>query len=175
MHVCFYRGCLLGRLQYTNTRAIEEHVLLLLFLLLLLFTVYDVSGAASDRNCVVLNDIHIDIMDYIIPATCTDSEFRQMWLEFEWENKVAVNTNLTELHAFLTHLIKTTNMKCLTPEKVGFFPFTPPFPSPFPLFNFVLSYSNLLPINHMAKFCRFLRVYACICSILPRLYTMTNA
>lgn len=52
-------------------------------------TVYDVSGAASDRNCVVLSDIHIDIMDYIQPATCTDAEFRQMWAEFEWENKVS--------------------------------------------------------------------------------------
>lgn len=51
--------------------------------------VYDVSGAASDRNCVVLSDIHIDIMDYIQPATCTDAEFRQMWAEFEWENKVS--------------------------------------------------------------------------------------
>lgn len=50
--------------------------------------VYDVSGAASDRNCVVLSDIHIDIMDYIQPASCTDAEFRQMWAEFEWENKV---------------------------------------------------------------------------------------
>ena len=49
---------------------------------------YDVSGGAGDRNCVVLNDIHIDIMDYIVPAICTDSEFRQMWAEFEWENKV---------------------------------------------------------------------------------------
>ena len=51
--------------------------------------VYDVSGGSGDRNCVVLNDIHIDIMDYIVPATCTDSEFRQMWAEFEWENKVS--------------------------------------------------------------------------------------
>lgn len=49
---------------------------------------YDVSGGSGDRNCVVLNDIHIDIMDYIVPASCTDSEFRQMWAEFEWENKV---------------------------------------------------------------------------------------
>ena len=49
---------------------------------------YDVSGAVNDRNVVVLNDIHIDIMDYIIPATCTDQEFRSMWAEFEWENKV---------------------------------------------------------------------------------------
>ncbi|PNF38616.1 Coatomer subunit beta [Cryptotermes secundus] len=79
--------------------------------------VYDVSGAASDRNVVVLNDIHIDIMDYIVPASCNDTEFRQMWAEFEWENKVSVNTNLTDLHEYLRHLISSTNMKCLTPEK----------------------------------------------------------
>ena len=34
--------------------------------------VYDVTGSQSDRNCVVLNDIKIDIMDYIQPASCTD-------------------------------------------------------------------------------------------------------
>lgn len=79
--------------------------------------VYDVTGAASDRNVVVLNDIHIDIMDYIVPASCNDSEFRQMWAEFEWENKVAVNTNISGLREFLEHVIKCTNMKCLTPEK----------------------------------------------------------
>ena len=50
--------------------------------------VYDCTGAASDRNVVVLNDIHIDIMDYIVPAACTEPEFRQMWAVFEWENKV---------------------------------------------------------------------------------------
>ena len=47
--------------------------------------VYDVN---NDHSVVVLNDIHIDVMDYIIPASCTDMEFRQMWAEFEWENKV---------------------------------------------------------------------------------------
>lgn len=85
--------------------------------------VYDVTGSTSDRNCVVLNDIHIDIMDYIVPATCTDTEFRQMWMEFEWENKVAVNTNISDLHEYMQHLIKATNMKCLTPEKVMSLPF----------------------------------------------------
>uniref|UniRef100_H2ZHQ3 Coatomer subunit beta n=1 Tax=Ciona savignyi TaxID=51511 RepID=H2ZHQ3_CIOSA len=79
--------------------------------------VYDVTGAVSDRNCVVLNDIHIDIMDYIQPATCSDAEFRQMWAEFEWENKVTVNTNICQLVPFLQHILKSTNMKCLTPEK----------------------------------------------------------
>lgn len=79
--------------------------------------VYDVSGAGSDRSVVVLNDIHIDIMDYIVPATCTDAEFRQMWAEFEWENKVSVNTTLPDLREYLAHLLKSTNMRCLTPEK----------------------------------------------------------
>lgn len=60
-----------------------------LFAVIPFSAVYDVSGAASDRNCVVLSDIHIDIMDYIQPASCTDAEFRQMWAEFEWENKVS--------------------------------------------------------------------------------------
>jgi coatomer subunit beta len=55
--------------------------------------VYDTHGA-SDSNCVVLNDIHIDIMDYINPASCTETQFRSMWTEFEWENKVNVNTNI---------------------------------------------------------------------------------
>eukprot|EP00052_Salpingoeca_macrocollata_P004957 m.44591 g.44591 ORF g.44591 m.44591 type:complete len:945 (-) comp14570_c0_seq1:29-2863(-) len=78
--------------------------------------VYDVTGSTSDRNVVVLNDIHIDIMDYITPAYCTDLEYRSMWAEFEWENKVAVRTSISTLRGFLDHLIKTTNMRCLTPD-----------------------------------------------------------
>lgn len=37
---------------------------------------------------VVLNDIKIDIIDYIVPSVCSDEDFRKMWAEFEWENKV---------------------------------------------------------------------------------------
>ena len=33
--------------------------------------VYEGTGYA-ERSVVVLNDIHIDIMDYISPATCAD-------------------------------------------------------------------------------------------------------
>lgn len=79
--------------------------------------VYDILGAGSDRNVVVLNDIHIDIMDYIVPASCTETEFRSMWAEFEWENKVSVNTSLCNLTDYLASLLKNTNMKCLTPDK----------------------------------------------------------
>lgn len=43
----------------------------------------------AERGVVVLADIHIDIMDYIAPAICADVAFRNMWAEFEWENKVS--------------------------------------------------------------------------------------
>ncbi|GAB4849957.1 hypothetical protein Ancab_029257 [Ancistrocladus abbreviatus] len=76
--------------------------------------VYETSNVL-ERNVVVLNDIHIDIMDYISPATCADVAFRTMWAEFEWENKVAVNTVIQYEKEFLDHIIKSTNMKCLTP------------------------------------------------------------
>ena len=38
-----------------------------------------------------------------------------MWSEFEWENKVAVRTTIDSLQGYLEHLLKTTNMRCLTP------------------------------------------------------------
>eukprot|EP00257_Ricinus_communis_P014726 XP_015572473.1 coatomer subunit beta-1 [Ricinus communis] len=75
--------------------------------------VYETSNV-HERTVVVLNDIHIDIMDYISPAVCTDAAFRTMWAEFEWENKVAVNTIIQDEKEFLDHVIKSTNMKCLT-------------------------------------------------------------
>lgn len=39
-----------------------------------------------------------------------------MWAEFEWENKVSVRTSITSLRGYLQHILKTTNMRCLTPE-----------------------------------------------------------
>ncbi|KFD53082.1 adaptin region [Trichuris suis] len=79
---------------------------------------YDVHGATGDRNCIYLNDIHVNIMDYITPVLCSDEEFRQMWSEFEWENKVAVMTTLSDLREYLSYLVKHTNMRCLTPDEV---------------------------------------------------------
>jgi len=74
------------------------------------------SETGEKRSGLVnLNDIQLDIMDYIEPATCTDTEFRNMWAEFEWENKVAVNTSMTDVTGFLNHIIKSTNMSCMTP------------------------------------------------------------
>ena len=41
--------------------------------------------------------------------------FRNMWAEFEWENKVAINTSLSDVNQFLDHIVESTNMQCLTP------------------------------------------------------------
>lgn len=65
-------------------------------------------------------------MEYINPGSCTEHQFRLMWTEFEWENKVNVNTNIKylyfdskaarDLREYLNYLLKQTNMSCLTPQ-----------------------------------------------------------
>jgi len=75
-----------------------------------------VTTSTADRNCVPLNELRIDIIDYIRPATCTDIKFRQMWAEFEWENKISVSAFLPSSVAYLNEVLRTTNMNCLTPE-----------------------------------------------------------
>jgi len=77
------------------------------------------DSVTKDKVYINLNDIHMDIMDYIRPATCTDEAFRSMWAEFEWENKVAISTSIPSLVGFLNHIVESTNMSCLTPYDQG--------------------------------------------------------
>ena len=77
--------------------------------------VYD-GPISTESNVVILNDVHVDIMDYIQPAHCTETRFRTMWTEFEWENKVNINSKAKSLRDFLKQLMACTNMTCLTPE-----------------------------------------------------------
>lgn len=79
--------------------------------------VYD--GQHSDESTIViLNDVHVDIMDYIKPATCTESSFRKMWNEFEWENKITIKSQMNSLKEYLDELMSGTNMNCLTPGAI---------------------------------------------------------
>lgn len=81
--------------------------------------VYERPGL-SEQEIVILNDIHVDVMDYIQPASCSENQFRSMWTEFEWENKVNVNAKGPDqklsLREYLQKLMSRTNMACLTPE-----------------------------------------------------------
>ncbi|KLJ09272.1 hypothetical protein EMPG_15298 [Blastomyces silverae] len=77
--------------------------------------VYD-GASSTETHVVILNDVKADIMDYIHPAHCTEAQFRTMWTEFEWENKVNINSKAKSLREFLHQLMESTNMSCLTPE-----------------------------------------------------------
>ncbi|KAH9082282.1 coatomer beta subunit [Lactarius deliciosus] len=81
------------------------------------------EGPDLSEQAVILSDIHVDIMDYIKPAFCTEAQFRSMWTEFEWENRVNVSTTMSYVEfcsPFIPvdslHIMKSTNMSCLTPE-----------------------------------------------------------
>jgi len=73
------------------------------------------DASTKEKYYINLNSIHMDIMDYIRPASCSDEMFRSMWAEFEWENKVAVSTTIPNHVEFLNHIVSSTNMRCLTP------------------------------------------------------------
>lgn len=79
--------------------------------------VYDTTGA--DRSCVLLNEIHVDIMDYVKPAACALADFRAMWNVFEWENKIVVNTDLSDLREFVERVVGETNMQPLDAYPTG--------------------------------------------------------
>mmetsp|Transcript_132292 Transcript_132292/g.313646 ORF Transcript_132292/g.313646 Transcript_132292/m.313646 type:complete len:1005 (+) Transcript_132292:62-3076(+) len=66
--------------------------------------------SAADKECSVLNELHVDILDYIERSWINELAFRTMWSEFEWENKVNINTSITEVGTFLEHIMRNTNM-----------------------------------------------------------------
>jgi coatomer subunit beta len=81
--------------------------------------VYDTTGSTKEKNIIVMSSIHMDISDYISKAQlahhfCSESDFRKMWSEFEWENKVTVSTEISDLTKYIDHLISITCMNCLT-------------------------------------------------------------
>ncbi|KAK3618178.1 coatomer subunit beta [Elasticomyces elasticus] len=55
--------------------------------------VYD--GASSlDSQVAILNDVHVDIMDYIVPPSRSEAALRTMLTEFGWKNRVNISTKM---------------------------------------------------------------------------------
>lgn len=79
--------------------------------------VYD-GQHANESTIVILSDVHVDILDYLKPATCDETKFRKMWNDFEWENKISITSNLPTLKSYLDELLAFTNMNNLTPGAV---------------------------------------------------------
>lgn len=62
------------------------------------------------QESIVLSELHVDILDYIERAWIGELAFRTMWSEFEWENKININTSITEVGSFLEHIMLNTKM-----------------------------------------------------------------
>ncbi|KAI9298244.1 coatomer protein [Neoconidiobolus thromboides FSU 785] len=77
---------------------------------------YDLPKSSNEgSSSILLNDLHIDIMDYIYSSECNLHQFRSMWTEFEWENKVNLNHTVSDdLKSFLSLICQATNMKPLS-------------------------------------------------------------
>jgi len=73
------------------------------------YVTYDKNGAA-DKESIALGELRVDVLDYIERASIGDFSFRAMWSEFEWENKININTSMTEVGTYLEHIMRNTNM-----------------------------------------------------------------
>jgi len=77
---------------------------------------YDIAGTTITEKTIMLNDIYIDVIDYLYPETVDNETFREMWSEFIWENKVYVNTDKSDLKTYVEFISKATNMNILSLE-----------------------------------------------------------
>lgn len=49
-----------------------------------------------------------------MPADCSELDFKKKWAEYEWENKVAVSTQITQLKEYVQHFADQLNVKLMT-------------------------------------------------------------
>eukprot|EP00916_Digyalum_oweni_P015491 GHVL01025396.1.p1 GENE.GHVL01025396.1~~GHVL01025396.1.p1 ORF type:complete len:983 (+),score=115.85 GHVL01025396.1:45-2993(+) len=66
--------------------------------------------STTDKQVFILNEMHIDVLDYMRQASIGEVSFRSMWSEFEWENKIIINTSIIDPILFLKKVCSCTNM-----------------------------------------------------------------
>jgi coatomer subunit beta len=77
------------------------------------YLTYD-SSSGSQPNILNVNEIQIDFINELQQAVCTELEFKKRWAEYEWENKVQVNTTITDLREYVDHFARTLNVSLMT-------------------------------------------------------------
>lgn len=78
------------------------------------YLTYD-SASGNVPNIININEIQIDFINELMPAECSEMDFKKKWAEYEWENKVQVNTNINDLKEFVEHFASVMNVKLMTP------------------------------------------------------------
>lgn len=77
------------------------------------YLTYD-SASGSEPTMLNINEIQIDFINDLMQAKCSELEFKKKWAEYEWENKVQVNTTLTDLREFVDHFATSLNVSLMT-------------------------------------------------------------
>ena len=57
-------------------------------------TIFCESDGALDGEQIHMNQIQIDISEFLEPSMVDEDKFRKLWLVCEWENKIVVNTDI---------------------------------------------------------------------------------
>ncbi|KAF0990236.1 hypothetical protein HZS_4249, partial [Henneguya salminicola] len=71
---------------------------------------YNTGATQRDTISVVLDEIRLDLIEYIQDWKCLPDDFHKMWMDFEWENKVSVSVKLTDFKELITAVIDKTHM-----------------------------------------------------------------
>jgi len=83
------------------------------------FVNYDISDNNVTHNALdcnlILNEIKIEYLDKMNPSDCPIEEYQRKWLLYEWENKIPIDTDITDLKQFASAVGNIANLKCLTP------------------------------------------------------------
>lgn len=75
------------------------------------------SASGNVPNVININEIQIDFINELQPAECTELDFKKKWADYEWENKVHVNTSTQsgDLRDYVEYFARTLNVKIMTP------------------------------------------------------------
>ena len=58
----------------------------------------------------------MDMVDFIQPASIGINDFRKKWSKYEWENRISINTNLSDMNSFVDHISKSLKMRRVTDD-----------------------------------------------------------
>lgn len=77
------------------------------------YITYD-SASGNVPNIININEIQIDFINELVPAECEELDFKKKWADYEWENKVIVNTAHSDLKEYVEFFAKALNVKIMT-------------------------------------------------------------
>ena len=77
------------------------------------YLTYD-SASGNVPNIININEIQIDFINELMPADCSELDFKKKWAEYEWENKVQVNTQITDLKEYVEYFAEALNVRLMT-------------------------------------------------------------